>query len=61
MDEDTYWIIDIKALAFETEAEADVFMHRLIDTFCEMPEAEGYAFSAKVKQVTDRELSTDAD
>lgn len=47
-DNPLYWEVQLNAFAFETEAEAKAFSEALIDAFCAMPEADGFASSCKV-------------
>jgi alkanesulfonate monooxygenase SsuD/methylene tetrahydromethanopterin reductase-like flavin-dependent oxidoreductase (luciferase family) len=43
-----YWEVEMKVFAFDTEAEARAFNDALIDAFCAMPQAEGFASSHRV-------------
>lgn len=47
-DAPLYWEVEMKVFAFDTEAEARAFNDALIDAFCAMPEADGFASSHRV-------------
>lgn len=47
---DTYFVVHLKAYAFETEDQARIVADKLLDAFCDLPEAEGYGASTHVRQ-----------
>lgn len=47
---DEYWIVTLKAFAFENEASACAFRERLEDAFCDLDEAGEYGCSTIVEK-----------
>lgn len=45
METSTYYVVTLKAYAFETAEQAAEFAHKLNDAFCAMPEAAEYGCS----------------
>lgn len=47
---DEYWIVTLKAYAFETEADACAFRERLEDAFCDLNAAGEYGCSTIIEK-----------
>ena len=51
----TRYNVILEAFSFDTKEQAAAFMEALTDAFCAMPEAAGYAASARVEEVEEDE------
>jgi hypothetical protein len=49
-DNDIYFVVTLKAFAFETKEQAQAVADKLLDAFCDLPEADGYGASAQITE-----------
>lgn len=45
-----YYVVEFNVFAFETKEKAVEFADKLTDMFCDMPEAEGYGASSRIRE-----------
>lgn len=43
-----YYVVHLRAFAFETKEQAKAVADKLLDAFCDIPEAEGYGASTHI-------------
>lgn len=43
-----YYVVEFNVFAFETKDQAGDFAEKLMDLFCDMPEAEGIGASSRI-------------
>ncbi len=55
MPDNGYWIVKLKAFAFDTEEEAKAFQDALLEALMAMPESNGVASSSSVNFVEDND------
>ncbi len=55
MPDNGYWIVKLKAFAFDTEEEAKAFQDALLEALMAMQESNGVASSSSVNFVEDND------
>ena len=50
MTDQTYWVVRLEALSFETREEADAFRDKMEDAVTAMPEAESVMFASTLRE-----------
>ena len=51
---DTYWVVRLEALSFETKEEADAFRNKMEDAVTAMPDSETLTFFTSVTEKSDQ-------
>lgn len=50
MTDQTYWVVRLEALSFETREEADAFRDKMEDAVTALPEAESVMFASTLRE-----------
>ena len=54
MSDQTYWVVRLEALSFDTKEEADAFRDKVEEALTAMPDSETLTFFTAVTEETDQ-------